>query len=301
MRLAPTLALTLAAITFATVPAVAGAPIRKAPGCPNSYLVYSPQNVNQFRAAMLCLVNAVRKTQHLPALKRNAKLESVAQAQSKGSGGHGKTLAEIGKRFQKKGYKPAAYNEGFTFLDKPRAPTPYGFIAEAMSHQTVPCSEILDPRFRDLGVGISEVSGAFYNMTLEFGLKQGAKQPSTDYTKAASCPHKLPAPVFTTLPVDAGDLPKASGGTVTAGLMCSARSECVIDSAKLTLFHAKVSSELAAPVTIAAGQKGALTFQFDPAAVESELGSSTPAITLAFSVAKPAQYDDLFDGPLMRG
>src|SRR5690349_11598695 len=135
----------LAAIAVLATPlasAHAGAPIKKAPACPDAYVFYSAQSLPQFRAAMLCLVNAVRKNQHLPALKRDAKLESVAQSQSKGNGGHGKTLAEIGKRFEKKGYKPAAYNEAFTFLDKPAAPTPYGFLAEAMAHRTVPCSEI---------------------------------------------------------------------------------------------------------------------------------------------------------------
>jgi hypothetical protein len=49
----------------------------------------------------------------------------VAQAQSdkfqkSGSGSHGKTLAEIGKRFEKKGYKPAAYNEAFALANAPR-------------------------------------------------------------------------------------------------------------------------------------------------------------------------------------
>src|SRR4051794_3004071 len=181
------------ALLVTAAPARAGTPIKKLPACADSYLIYSPQALPRFRTAMLCLINAARKTQHLPALGRDAKLEAVAQSQSKGNGGHGRTLAEIGKRFEKKGYKPAAYNEAFTFLDKPTVPTPYAFVAEAMSHRTVPCSEILDPRFRDVGVGISEnSSGLFYNLTLEFGLKRGAKQPSSDYTKAASCPHKLP-------------------------------------------------------------------------------------------------------------
>src|SRR6188472_1742518 len=97
MRLAPTLALMLAAAAFFTASADAGAPIKNVPACANSYVISSPQNLAQFRAAMLCLINAVRKAQHLPALKRDAKLESVAQSQSKGNGGHGKTLAEIGK------------------------------------------------------------------------------------------------------------------------------------------------------------------------------------------------------------
>src|SRR4051794_15687960 len=299
MRLVPLL-VAAALLSAPLTTAGAGTPIKHALGCPDEYTPYSTQTLPQFRAATLCLVNAVRKTQRLPALKRDARLEAVAQSQSKGNGGHGRTLAEIGKRFEKKGYKPAAYNEGFTFLDKPAAPTPYAFLAEAMSHKTVPCSEILDPRFRDVGVGVSEnSSGLFYNLTLEFGLKRGAKQPSSDYTKAASCPHKLPAPLFTTIPLEPGSIPTANGGTVSAGLVCLAKTDCVIDTATLTLVSAKASATLTAPGTLPPGPRGTLTFEFDPAAVQSELGSSNPSISLAFSASKPAKYDDVFTGPLV--
>src|SRR4051794_19819517 len=298
MRLVATTA--AIAVLLTAIPAHAGAPINKLPACADSYLIYSPAALPRFRTAMLCLINAARKTQRLPALRRNAKLEAVAQSQSKGNGGHGKTLAEIGKRFEKKGYKPAAYNEAFSFLDDPAAPTPYGFLASMMANRTVPCSEILDPRFRDVGVGISKnSSGVFHTVALEFGLKQGAKQPSNDYSKAGSCPHKVPAPVFTTIPIQAGELPRAQGDTVTAGVICTAKTACVIESATLTLAHAKVSAALEAPVTIAAGQKGALSFHFDSAALQAETTSGDPSISLAFSVVKPAAYDDVFTGPLL--
>src|SRR4051812_3424757 len=193
MRLVPALAL-VCALLAAVPTAEGGGPIKKVATCDNAVTQYAPTTRTQFRAAVLCLINSVRKSQHLPALKRNAKLETVAQSQSKTSGGHGKTLAEIGKRFEKKGYKPAAYNEAFSFIDAPELPTPYGFLMSMMSKKTVPCSEVLDPRFRDVGVGISPIfGGQSHNLTLEFGLKQGAKQPSNDYTKAASCPHKVPS------------------------------------------------------------------------------------------------------------
>ena len=194
MRLAAALAV-LSCLLISASATQAGKPISKLATCPGSDVAYAPETIAQFRSSLLCLINAARKSQHLPALKRNSKLESVAQAQSKGNGGHGKTLAEIGKRFERKGYKPAAYNEAFSFLDMPAVPTPYAFLRSMMATKSVPCTEVLDPRFRDIGVDASlNDSGLFTTVALEFGLKRGAKQPSTDYSKALSCPHKVPAP-----------------------------------------------------------------------------------------------------------
>ena len=301
MRLVPVLAVVSALLI--TPAAQAGAPIRKVATCTDSYVVYSPKTITRFRGAVLCLVNAVRKTQHLPALKRDSRLESVAQAQSKGNGGHGKSLAEIGKRFEKKGYHPAAYNEAYSFLDQPALPTPYAFIAQSMAERQVPCSEILDPRFRDIGVGISSGSaGPFATLALEFGLKRGAKQPSNDYTKAASCPHKIPAPLFTKAPIGVTDaLPTAKDDHVTLGLTCEAKAQCVLDHVVLTLKHVGTTSQLEAPLTIPAGGTANLTFQFDPAKIQSELASDFPSITLAFDVTKPLEYSDTFPGPLKAG
>jgi hypothetical protein len=305
MRLAAAVLVCLALLIPAA--ADAGAPIKKRPDCPHAY-VFPFSNATpkaDFRAGMLCLINAVRKSQHLPALKRDARLESVAQSQSDkfartGSGSHGRTLAEIGKRFERKGYKPAAYNEAFAFVSAPGSP--YGLLVAMMRQKSVPCSEILDPRFRDVGVGTStDPAGFTTTLALEFGLKRDAKQPSNDYSKALSCPHKVPAPLLTAPPIDGADpLPTASGDTVTAGLRCIGSRDCEL-TAELTLDHAKATSKLAAPVTIPAGQSVTVSFAFDPAAIQSELASQQPAVTLRFTVSKPEAYSDLLNGPLARG
>jgi hypothetical protein len=285
----------------------AGAPIKKLPACEHAYLFPFGNSTPKadFRDGMLCLINAVRKSQHLPALKRDAKLESVAQAQSDrfaktGSASHGKTLADIGKRMQKQGYKPAAYNEAFSLVNAPGSP--YGLLVASMRAKTVPCSEILDPRFRDVGVGFSlDPTGSFTTLALEFGLKRGAKQPSNDYSKALSCPHKVPAPLLTAPPIDGADpLPTASGDTVRAGLRCIGKLDCEV-SAELTLDNAKATSQLAGRVTIPAGQATTLSFTFDPAAIQSELASSRPSVTLHFTVTKPVSYSDVLNGPLAAG
>lgn len=300
-------AASLAALLVLVPAADAGSPIKKLPACEHAYL-FPFSNATpkaDFRDGMLCLINAVRKSQHLPALRRDAKLESVAQAQSDkfaktGSASHGKTLADIGKRMAKKGYKPAAYNEAFSLVNAPGSP--YGLLVASMRAKSVPCSEILDPRFRDVGVGFSlDPTGSFTTLALEFGLKRGAKQPSNDYSKALSCPHTVPAPLLAEAPIDGADpLPTASGDTVRAGLRCIGKLDCEV-SAELTLDSAKATCELPAPVTIPAGQSMTLSFTFDPAAIQSELSSSAPAAQLHFTVAKPSQYSDTLNGPLQAG
>jgi uncharacterized protein YkwD len=295
----------LAALALVTPAAEAGAPIKKLPSCEHAYLFPFSEATPKadFRDGLLCLINAVRKSQHLPALKRNAKLESVAQAQSDkfqrtGSGSHGNTLAEIGKRFEKKGYKPAAYNEAFALANAPASP--YGLLVAMMRTKTVPCTEILDPRFRDIGIGFT-TGGFVTTAALEFGLKRGAKQPSNDYSKALSCPHKVPAPLLTAPPIDGAEpLPMATGDTVRAGMRCIGKLDCEV-SAEMTLDHAKATSKLPAGITIPAGQSVTLSFTFDPAAIQSELSAAQPSITLHFTVTKPSQYSDVLNGPLRAG
>jgi uncharacterized protein YkwD len=110
------------ALTVFTAAAYGGGRIGRLGTCSNSYefFAHGTGSVTDFRASLLCLINEARKSQHLPALKRSARLERVAQAQSNkfartGSASHGQSLSDIAARFVKVGYHPAAYNEG-TFL-----------------------------------------------------------------------------------------------------------------------------------------------------------------------------------------
>lgn len=295
-----------AALLLPTAAAHAGAPIKKLGTCSDSYLFYSASASKVgFRAAIVCLVNAARKAERLPALKPDARLASVAQSQSDkfartGSGSHGRTLAEIGKRFERKGYRPAAYNEAFSFVTAPGAP--YLLLAEMMRQKTVPCSEILDPRFRDIGVGVStDPTGSITTLALEFGLKRGAKQPSNDYSKSLSCPHKVPVPILDGPPIaGAQPIPTAHGDTVSAGLHCTANVDCVL-TATLQLAHNGATAATPGPVTIPAGTAATLTFSFDPAAIQDELAQQAPGIQLTFTTSKPVAYSDVFDGPLHAG
>ena len=225
----------LALIVFAPA-AQGGSRIGRLGTCSNSYefFAHGTGSVTEFRASLLCLINEARKSQHLPALKRSAQLERVAQAQSNkfartGSASHGESLSDIAARFVKAGYHPAAYNEGFDVLDE--GATPYLFLSSILGRAGVPCSEILDPRFRDLGIGATVAGAGVDTLALELGLRAGQRQPSGNTGPATTCPHKPPAPVVTGMPVvPAGAAPTAAGAAVTLRLRCAAHAACTLTS-----------------------------------------------------------------------
>jgi hypothetical protein len=72
------LAVSLATLIWAGA-AFGGSRIGSVASCPNSYMILGPgaASEKQFQAAMLCLVNAVRKAEKLPALKLATPLDEV--------------------------------------------------------------------------------------------------------------------------------------------------------------------------------------------------------------------------------
>ena len=289
--LAPAVALALAA-----APAHAGTPITALPKCENSYLYFqSGVSREQYRAALLCLVNGARAAQHLPALKRSAPLEEVGQSQSdkfaaSGSGSHGKSLTDITKRFAKRGYRAAAYNEGFAVLGG--GASPYAFLANMVAGAGVPCTEIFDPRFRDVGIGVSSGAlGGVTTLALEFGRKAGTSQPSSKTKPAATCGHKVPKPLVTGRVIEGQGLPTVTDTAVTVQLTCSAPVACALTAA-LSLPNAKADAP-AQTLTIGAGQTLPVTYGFDPAAIGAEKAAAVPRASVTVKVTSPAQYSDV--------
>ncbi|MCW2993083.1 MAG: hypothetical protein JWQ18_578 [Conexibacter sp.] len=279
----------------------AGAPIARAPVCENGYLYFIPPAARaDFRAALLCLLNGARKAQGLPALRRAGPLETVGQAQSDkfaatGSGSHGKSLTDITKRFAKKGYEAAAYNEGFAVLDA--GASPYAFLADMVKRAGVPCTEIFDPRFRDVGIGVSSGGGgSVTTLALEFGRKAGTGQPSPNTKAAATCGHRVPAPVATGPVVDGRGDPTSDATSVTAKLACTAHVACVL-TATASLPDAKATSPVQ-QLTIAAGKTMDVVFPFDAAALSAAKSAAQPKLSIALKVSAPAQYADTLTAPL---
>jgi hypothetical protein len=294
--------LVAAALTIFTAAAHGGARIGRLGTCSNSYefFAHGTGSVTDFRASLLCLINEARKSQHLPPLKRSARLERVAQAQSNkfartGSASHGHSLSDIAARFVKAGYHPAAYNEGFDVLEE--GATPYLFLSSILGRAGVPCSEILDPRFRDLGIGATVAGAGVDTLALELGLRVGQRSPSQNTRPAASCPHKPPAPVVTGMPVvPGGSTPTAAGSTVNLRLRCTARVACTLTST-LTLPDARASAE-SGTVKIAAGAVKTISYTFAGNAVSAEQSSPNPHVSLRINVTAPVPYSGTISGPL---
>jgi hypothetical protein len=285
-----------------------GSSIKTRPDCENSYLILggSPTAASQseFRAALLCLINAARKAERLPALERSTQLESVAREQSDefaktGVGSHGSSLSDIAKRDAAKGYHAAAYNEGYEDLG-PGA-TPYGFLAHMLSRSGVPCSEIFDPRFREVGIGTNAVTllgePQIYTLALEFGLRVGQRQPATNTQPADSCPHAMPTPIVTGVPIAPGSAPAAQGATVTVGLTCTATLPCVL-TATLKLPDANAQTATDGSITIPAGGSMQIPFTFTASAVQAELAAPIPNISLTVTLTVPVKYTTTLNGPL---
>ena len=298
------LATLVVALAATAAPAQAGSPIAKLPACANSYLYFAAGvSRTDWRAALLCLVNGARKAQGLPALRRAAPLETVAQSQSEkfartGSASHGRSLTDITKRFARRGYRAAAYNEGFAVLGE--GASPYAFLEAMLARSGVPCNQILDPRFRDVGIGVAHsASGRVDTLALEFGLRAGARQPSTKTGPAASCGHRIPKPLVTGTAVEGSGSPVAAGDTVTVELTCRARAACTF-AATLSLATTKAAAP-AQTVTIAAGATEAIAFAFGAGAVAAELAAVQPRVSLAIAVSAPAQYADTLSAPLAAG
>lgn len=291
----------LALTVFATA-AHGGARIGKLRECPNSYEFFShgTGSVTDFRASLLCLVNEVRTSQHLPTLKRSAQLERVAQAQSNtfartGSASHGHPLSAIAERFVKAGYHPAAYNEAFDVLEA--GATPYLFLSSMLARARVPCAELLDPRFRDIGIGTTVAAAGLDTLALELGLRAGQRPPSRNARPSATCPHKPPAPVVTGKPVLPGTtIPTATGSTVNLQLHCAARAACTLTSTlRLPDAGAIAPSGI---VRIPAGATKTISYAFTPSAIKAELAAANPTVSLRIHTTAPVPYSGTISGPL---
>jgi len=156
---------------------------------------------------------------------------------------------------------------------------------------------VLDPRFRDFGVASTGVisQGAtvptIATLAMEFGLRAGQHQPSSNTHPAATCPHNIPPPVVKGLPVEGISSPNPSGGTLGITLKCAAKVPCTL-TATMTLPHAKVSVSTPSPVTIAAGKSQLITFMFTPAQVQQEQKSADGVAVVVEHMTAPVTYTD---------
>jgi uncharacterized protein YkwD len=181
---------TLAAVAVAVlVPASASAARSK--GCANANRRATASNAAAMRTAVLCLVNRQRTSRHLPPLHSSARLNHSAQGWTRhmvavGVFSHG---ANFAGRISAAGYPWSAAGENIAT----GYPTPRVVVAGWMA-STGHCRNILDPTFRDLGIGVVARPVRGYasgpaTWTEDFGLARGQRAPSHNFAPATGCPY----------------------------------------------------------------------------------------------------------------
>jgi uncharacterized protein YkwD len=143
------------------------------------------------RDAVLCLVNKQRAALGLPPLRASAQLTRSAQGWSdemvaSGTFSHG---SDVAGRITDAGYDWAAVGENIaTGLPTARA------VVRAWMTSAAHCQNILNPLYRDLGVGINghPVAGAASGpatWTQDFGLSVFQSPPASNWRPANGCPY----------------------------------------------------------------------------------------------------------------
>ena len=162
-------------VGLADLPALPGPKVKARPaqtGCPAVNVVPARGTIPQVRAAVLCLLNVQRAARRLPLLRANTALRKAARRHSRDMIRRsyfdhqrigGPTLAD---RLRRVGYWPATAGENIGMGSGPLA-TPVNMVTAWMDsdgHR----ENILERRFRDLGVGVV-ASGGRIAYTTDFG------------------------------------------------------------------------------------------------------------------------------------
>jgi uncharacterized protein YkwD len=143
------------------------------------------------RVAVVCLVNEQRAAHGLPPLRASAQLTRSAQSWSdemvaSGTFSH---ASDFARRISNDGYNWAAVGENIaTGFSTPRA------VVTAWLADAGHCQNILNPLYRDLGVGINRhpVAGAATGpatWTQDFGLRLFQPPAASDWRPANGCPY----------------------------------------------------------------------------------------------------------------
>ena len=308
-------------IVAMAVPAQARGPVPRLKACNDQNMtVRSPADFPRYRAAVVCVIGRVRRKLGLNVLKRHPKLERAGQRQAKqrakeGFFGHsGEPDKVIPRQFKAVGYKAAALNEGIGWGDVAAA-TPFEVVG-GMMVQYDACAQIQDRRFRDIGVGLAyrlpgqSFDGTpFLHVTVEYGLKAGARPPKVRKRKV-TCPRRL-----TGGPVKQGDsLADGSGrgpgvptlrgwsvadseGSVGQSVACVGDEDCTFDFA--IRLHNTGVARMTDTQTIPDGVRYPLQVRFDSAEIDAELATAAPAAEIIIddvAVATVALYREVDEG-----
>ena len=156
----------------------------------NTHAVSASESV--MRAAVLCLVNQQRAAHGLPPLRASAQLNHSAQAWSDEMVASGRFIhgANFARRIGDAGFDWAAVGENIaTGFSTPSA------VVRAWMADVGHCQNILDPSYRELGIGINRrpVAGAARGpatWTEDFGLGMFQSPAAHNWRPADGCPYR---------------------------------------------------------------------------------------------------------------
>lgn len=188
------------ALGLFAAPALAGARLPQLSGCANADTRVKQSQASTDAAATLCLVNAARHDEHLPPLTLSRDLSRAAQGHSEdearsGEFSHtGSNGSSIGSRIAAAGYHATVYNEAIGAQVGSGA-VPYVFVQMFLSDHGDECTTLLDPEYRQLGVGVAAGrlkrfgSTTFSLLTIDIALPRGEHPLSHDSKPSKTCPH----------------------------------------------------------------------------------------------------------------
>ena len=181
-------AVTVAAVVLGSLfgVSVAGA---HSSGCANAHTPIAATSRAALQRAVVCLIDRQRESRGLPALSENARLNRSAQGWTNTmvafrDFSHG---ADFAARISAAGFRWSSVGENIaTGFRTPAA------VVRAWMASTGHCQNILSPRFRYAGAGVSARSISGYRggtWTLDFGLLIGQPAPSGSWGPAEGCPY----------------------------------------------------------------------------------------------------------------
>jgi uncharacterized protein YkwD len=161
------------------------------PPCPNADTPAVGAPADLMRAAILCLINQERDARGLPGLRDSPQLNGSAQGWSQtmvatGNFDHG---ANFPARVSSAGYNWQLAGENIaTGYPTPRS------VVDAWMRSQDHCRNILDPSFRDLGIGVTgaaikSLDTGASTWTADLGLLMSQSAPSRDSGPQNGCPY----------------------------------------------------------------------------------------------------------------
>lgn len=181
--------------SFAVAPAgIASQAATASRSCAYSNAPASRATTAELRAAVVCLVNQQRRDWRLPSLDDSRELNRAAQGHTGEMVGHG-SFAHVNSsstpatRVGATGYRWSTVGENIA-AGFPTA----GSVVRAWMGSADHCRNILDPSYRNIGVGESPhavrgAGGGPATWTIDLALQQDKAPPSGNTGPATGCPH----------------------------------------------------------------------------------------------------------------